>query len=232
MGVILPSTTGALISSAVGMAMSLIPYKKNLFDLSTHRTEVVVEGEFGGESILIPLVTQFADDRDAIEIQEIDANEVTTSYNGKLISVGKMPKYRVTISLIPHSPNDIEMSNLALACSYQRTTVGGLNAKAKGKVTLTVKQDRIDEQAASFQLLGVGKAKQIKAVTEFQFGTLVSSSAVANVKSDMKHGAETTASREGRQTASVYVFEFTQCATRVEAATESTLLGSLGVDFG
>jgi len=209
MGVLLPSTTGALITSAIGMAMSLIPYKKNLFDLSTQGTDISILGFVGEETMTVEL-SKFADDKDAIEIKEIELNEVTTSYNGKLINVGKIPKYRVTVSLIPHSKNDVDMAKLANACTFKRMYDTSLGAKEKGYINMYIHQIRIDEQAAAFQLIGVGGAKTAMATACFEYGQLVSSSAISN-RGATNHGAETTASREGRHTASVYEFEFTQC---------------------
>lgn len=207
MGVILPSTTGALISSAVGMAMSLIPYKKNLFDLSAQGTTVSVKGQFGGAPIQCPLITKFADDREAITITPIEVNDATSSYNGKIIAVGKIPLYRVSISLIPHSPNDISLSNLVNE-SMAQTWWSGV-ARKRGQIELIIDQIRIDEQAASFQLLGIGGAKQGLAKAYFDYGVLLNSSAIGN-SLNVKHGAETSVTRDGRQTASVYEFIFSR----------------------
>lgn len=202
MGVLLPSTTGALISSAIGMAMSLIPYKKNLFDLSTHNTTVMITATYGGFVKEIPLVRNFADDRDAIEISPIEFNETSTSYNGRIIAVAKIPKVRVTLSLIPHCPNDIDLAEVANWAAMHPNTW-----RQRGSIELTVMQPRIDEQAASFQLIGIGGATEKVAKATFSNGVIVSSSAIGT-KTSVKHGAETTSSREGRHVASQYVFEF------------------------
>lgn len=209
MGVLLPSTTGALISSAIGMAMSLIPYKKNLYDLSTQNTTVSIEAKVGTSVTMIPLVRKFADDRDAIEISPMEWNETSTSYNGKLMVVGKIPKVRVTLSLIPHSEDDIALAKVASEmCVPPPDMFGDRN---RSEIKLTITQPRIDEQAAAFQLIGVGGAKQGVATAMFYSGALVNSSAIGNYqKGTGKHGSETTASREGRHVASQYVFEFTE----------------------
>jgi len=202
MGVLLPSTTGALITSAIGMAMSLIPYKKNLFDLSTQNTTVKISGTVGGTPVDIPLVRKFADDRDAIEISPIEMNETSTSYNGRMIAVAKIPKVRITLSLIPHSDDDIKLAEIA----YWSSLHSG-KYRIKGNIQLSIEQPRIDEQAAAFQLIGVGGAKQKVAKAIFKNGVIVSSSAVGT-RASRNHGAETTSSREGRHVASQYVFEF------------------------
>jgi hypothetical protein len=207
MGVLLPSTTGALITSAIGMAMSLIPYKKNLYDLSTQNTTVMLTAKCNGSLVKsIPLVRQFADDRDAIEISPMEFNDTSTSYNGRLIAVAKVPKVRVTLSVIPHSPNDIDLADVAKWAVYNKTELGN---RLRSEITLTITQPRIDEQAASFQLIGVGGATQKLAMATFSNGVLVSSSAIGTeAGTNIKHGAETTSSREGRHVASQYIFEF------------------------
>lgn len=199
MGVLLPSTTGALISSAIGIAMSLIPYKKNLYDLSTQNTTVTLQAFFDeGAPMVINLIRQFADDKEAISIQPCEINEVSASMNGGAIVVKKVPKIRITLSLIPHSPNDIELAKLANRFAFSQS-----KDNETGYVQLSITQPRIDEQAASFQLIGVGGATQKVANIQFQYGSLVSS----NVGGE-NHGAETSALNSGRFEASQYTFEF------------------------
>lgn len=203
MGVLLPSTTGALISSAIGMAMSLIPYKKNLYDLSTQNTTVTLFAIFDeGPATEIPLIQQFADDKEAISIQPCEINEVSSSYNGLAIVVKKVPKIRITLSLIPHGENDIAVAELANRITYDRSK----NTSERCHISLTITQPRIDEQAAAFQLIGVGGATQKDATVRFSNGTIVSANAGGK-----KHGAETSALNSGRFEASQYTFEFLTC---------------------
>lgn len=204
MGVLLPSTTGALISSAIGMAMSLIPYQKKIFDLSTQGINITVERYVRGTKVDTLEVSKFADDKDAIEISQMEFNETSTTYNGRMIAVAKIPKVRVTLSLVPHSYDDVKLARMASGCSLYST-----NGKRFGNTfNLTITQTRLIEKSAK-QTVTIGKLAAHKAKAEFADGVLVSSSAVGTVAQEMFHGAETSATREGRFEASQYVFEFT-----------------------
>ena len=200
MGVLLPSTSAALIASAAGVAMSLIPYKKNLYDLSTHGISVSIIPSIG-DSITL---TKFADDRDAIEISPMEINETSTSYNGQLVVIGKIPKVRVTISLIPHSENDVKMAQLVKKFAMPSPRKQG--SKEKATVNLVITQKRMNN---FLQLISVQDMSTPSSAT-FVNGTIVSASAYSTDNNNLTHGSETTASRDGRFVASQYVLEFTQ----------------------
>jgi len=143
MGAILPSTSGAGISSIVGAAISaLLPYDKRMNDVSANGTWVTIitsdmNGSpaypFPGGSIKDDLedakkasaggdcacITQFTDSGDPIRIEPVTGVETGVSYNGKIISWMQPKKVRITLNLIPHSYDDQALSNIMYACGME-----------------------------------------------------------------------------------------------------------------
>lgn len=77
-------------------------------------------------------LTQFADDSDPLDIPSVQIAEAAMGLNGDLISWSKANVIKVTVNVIPHSFNDIELGILLQANRVGRGKIG-----AKDIITMT-----------------------------------------------------------------------------------------------
>lgn len=155
MGTLLPSTTGSLISSAVGMLASFIPYDKKVFDISAAGAKICISAKdavTGAMTVNPVIVEHFANDQPAFKMEDITLNETAVSANGNMASWKGVPKTRITIAVIPNTLDDKYLSTMVqydilndvavtqeveLEISIPRQTPGDCTSGEMLKVTFT-----------------------------------------------------------------------------------------------
>lgn len=79
------------------------------------------------------VITQFADDADPIDILSLQAGDSTMGLNGDLISWSKANPIKASISVVPNSIDDINLSIL-----FEANRVGKGKQGAKDIITLNI----------------------------------------------------------------------------------------------
>lgn len=121
MGTILPSTSGAMISSAIGVVGSFIAsffteIRGN--DVSASGASVtIMTKDIESGSAATPVsepytIEHFADDKPGFAVGRTKYNETSSSFRGKMMSWKSVPTVTVEISVIPNSKDDVALSNI------------------------------------------------------------------------------------------------------------------------
>lgn len=121
MGVILPSTSGAMISGAAGMAISFIAsfftdIKNNNVSASGAYISLLTRSITDGSEctpFAEPItIEHFADDKPAFTVTPTKYNETSQTFNGKMVSWKSGQNVQVKVAVIPNSIDDTNLSQL------------------------------------------------------------------------------------------------------------------------
>lgn len=201
MGVILPSTSGAMISGAAGMAVSLIAglfteIKSNNVSASGTIISILTRNIKTGEPdtpCSEPIIIEhFADDKSPFSISPTTYNHTSHSYNGRMISWKSVPVVTVEVSVIPNSIDDINLSNLVY---WEKFEYGYPTTRS---IELNIKIPRVkatDPKKKTGEYLSIN----------FINGRVKDAPGGGNY-----YGSGAVATADGRLEGNTYVFEFTE----------------------
>lgn len=196
MGTILPSTSGAMISSAIGVVGSFIAsffteIRGN--DVSAAGTSITLQTkdiESGKPATPISepyTIEHFADDKPAFRVNTTRYNETSKSFRGKMISWKSVPKVVVELSVIPNSKDDVALSKLL---NWEKN-------KVTREIELVVKIPRVkpdDPKKESGEYI----------MTTFTSGRILDAPGGGS-----DYGSGDSATTEGRLEGKTFQFEFT-----------------------
>lgn len=158
MGTILPSTSGAMLTGALGMLASFIPYEKRVHDVSACGTYMTLKRRSleenttdfanGSKDSSMITIEHFANDKAPFTFEQIQRKQTSSSFNGKLIFFNDAPLIKLSVSVIPNTKEDVSLmdtfnsqdSVVDLCVSQVRMESSASNAKwpigdkAKGKL--------------------------------------------------------------------------------------------------
>lgn len=204
MGTILPSTSGAMISSAVGVVGSLIAQhfteiRNN--DVSASGSYITIQTkdiDTGSADGPIPepfVITHFADDKPPFTLAPFKVNETSTSYRGDVLAWKTITIFDISLSVIPNSEDDLVLSALAGDEQFEAGPFGCAYGMSDIEITLSIPRVKSSK-----------KTRDEEINIKFFNGRLVESPGASS-----SLGSSSNASTEGRLEGKTYKFRFTWC---------------------
>jgi len=223
MGTILPSTSGAMISSAIGVVGSLIA--RYFTDVRSNDVSAAgafltiqtknMDGSDGGPLEEPFVIDHFADDKPPFVLDQVIVNETSPSYLGKLLAWKAVPLFNVSLSVIPNSEDDVALSSLAYLEQFEVGDFGGASYGMYNiEMVLTIPRVVPDDPTRES-----GENLEIK----FFNGKILETPGAAG-----NFGSSSNASREGRLEGKTYKFQFTKCGVNKTPIKKKSWLQNIG----
>lgn len=210
MGTILPSTSGAMITGAIGMLASFIPYEKRVYDVSACGTRMMfrarkleeddswsVFSKGDGDGIIT--IEHFANDKAPFSFEPLQRKQTSSSYNGKLIFFNDSPLLKFSVSVIPNTKEDSALSDF-----FNKSSFGDYHFDAMDMVIdMCISQERL-EQSASNAKWPIGDKAKSKVYNVGFYGGVIESGPPGSGEKGLAFSAST----EGRLESHTYSFVF------------------------
>lgn len=195
-----------MISSALGMLASFIPYEKRVYDVSAGGTYISLKSripsdgraDFTSEpSADMIVIEHFADDKQPFSFEQMQRKTTSSSYNGMLMFSKEAPLLKMSISLVPNTKEDIALSNLFNTVLSDEDRV----------VDICISQERLKDSASNGKWpFGDKQTSEIYNVALYD-GVIESGPPGANGRGGAK-GLLFSATQDGRLESHTYVLTF------------------------